>query len=269
MSCVALLFDGETLEQIAERTGISYAALFARYQQHGHPLPPHLGEDTRANRYDLTGKTFERLKAISRDGVNTHGRVYYQCQCECGKTKRVRAHSLMSGQAKSCGCLRAELREAAAGQEPKKTGRPARTFDGLTIVQWAERTGLSIGALKARVLDHGHPMPAHLTPEAIAVRKRAAEKAKQPKPQKQPADLTGRVFGRLTVTAREGKREGNGRNVFWICSCSCGSGKVVRADSLTQGQTTSCGCVHKELSAARMAKGIRRGTGKHAEGTAA
>lgn len=55
------------------------------------------------------------------------------------------------------------------------------------------------------------------------------------------ADLTGRVFGRLTVIEPEGV---NKAGVWmWRCRCECGNEKTVRASCLTSGHTKSCGCL--------------------------
>lgn len=47
-------------------------------------------------------------------------------------------------------------------------------------------------------------------------------------------DLTGQVFGRLTVTGR-GESDGHG-NAQWICRCECGNVALVRAAFLKRGQ---------------------------------
>ena len=59
-------------------------------------------------------------------------------------------------------------------------------------------------------------------------------------------DLTGAVFGRLTVTCRsEDSKRGDG--VYWDCSCSCGGDTVVVGGSLRRKNgTKSCGCIAKE-----------------------
>ena len=41
--------------------------------------------------------------------ISKSGRVYYECQCECGTIKKVRADHLKSGNSKSCGCLQKEV----------------------------------------------------------------------------------------------------------------------------------------------------------------
>lgn len=54
---------------------------------------------------DLTGLTFGKLKVIRRD-ENLNNHPAYLCQCECGNMLVVRGQALISGNTKSCGCLR-------------------------------------------------------------------------------------------------------------------------------------------------------------------
>lgn len=56
-------------------------------------------------------------------------------------------------------------------------------------------------------------------------------------------DIVGQRFGRLTVVAFD-HRARNGS--MWRCKCDCGGEKIARIDSLTSGNTTSCGCFHAE-----------------------
>lgn len=55
-------------------------------------------------------------------------------------------------------------------------------------------------------------------------------------------DLTGKIFGKLTVTERTEKRYKNGA-VIYKCKCECGSETEVIANDLVKGHTYSCGCV--------------------------
>jgi hypothetical protein len=59
-------------------------------------------------------------------------------------------------------------------------------------------------------------------------------------------DLTGNLFGRLTVIERV-KTKQHGHRV-WLCECSCGNTKEIRGGSLVRGDTESCGCLKKEVS---------------------
>lgn len=63
-------------------------------------------------------------------------------------------------------------------------------------------------------------------------------------------DLTGKKFGRLTVTHRA-PNDSKDRTV-WVCECECGNIKEVRATSLTQGLTKSCGCLRHGLRKTRL-----------------
>src|SRR5438046_9973543 len=61
-------------------------------------------------------------------------------------------------------------------------------------------------------------------------------------------NLVGRVFGRLTVikylyTAPNGK--------VWQLKCECGQTTKCQTGSLTNGNTRSCGCIKRELVAAK------------------
>jgi hypothetical protein len=58
-------------------------------------------------------------------------------------------------------------------------------------------------------------------------------------------DLTGQVFGRLTVV----KRAEGMRPTAWECTCVCGAKAVVRAHRLIGGNTKSCGCKLREHQA--------------------
>lgn len=65
------------------------------------------------------------------------------------------------------------------------------------------------------------------------------------RPKRQPSVGVGDVFGRLTVvlpatpSAHRQKR--------WLCKCVCGEKIVTRATCLTEGYTSSCGCLYREI----------------------
>ena len=66
-------------------------------------------------------------------------------------------------------------------------------------------------------------------------------------------DLTGRVYGRLTVLQRSGTLVNpNGRKkLTWLCRCICGQQSVIRGEKLRSGHTKSCGCLRREGPAPR------------------
>lgn len=61
-----------------------------------------------------------------------------------------------------------------------------------------------------------------------------------------PDNLTDQQIGRLTVIKRSPSRR-----THWVCRCQCGAIRVVRADTLQQRRSTSCGCYRDELSKER------------------
>lgn len=54
----------------------------------------------------------------------------------------------------------------------------------------------------------------------------------------------GNKYGRLTVIAETSARA-NG-NVCWLCKCECGNQTIVAGNSLRNGSTQSCGCLHHD-----------------------
>lgn len=62
------------------------------------------------------------------------------------------------------------------------------------------------------------------------------------------ADLSGKTFGRLNVTAFSFSRKTpKGSNLFyWECKCDCGEITIVCSKQLSSGKTRSCGCYQKD-----------------------
>lgn len=57
---------------------------------------------------DLTGQRFGRLLVVSLSTYRARSRraAYWSCRCDCGRSHIARSWSLVSGQTRSCGCLR-------------------------------------------------------------------------------------------------------------------------------------------------------------------
>lgn len=96
---------------------------------------------------DLTGRIFGNLKVLARAPSRRRSGntvAYWRCGCKCGETVIVRAPNLVSGNSKSCGCVRIGNR--------KGTGK---LYDGKTAAQWAEDAGISVGLAHYRLKAHG------------------------------------------------------------------------------------------------------------------
>ncbi len=64
-------------------------------------------------------------------------------------------------------------------------------------------------------------------------------------------DKTGQRFGKLVALeaiaiALEPIAKGVRHSALWLCQCDCGKRKIVRARSLTDNNTRSCGCLYKQ-----------------------
>lgn len=57
-------------------------------------------------------------------------------------------------------------------------------------------------------------------------------------------DLSGRVFGQLSVLSFAGLGSGH---LSWFCKCSCGAHTQVSGRNLRSGNTKSCGCHRREV----------------------
>jgi hypothetical protein len=62
-------------------------------------------------------------------------------------------------------------------------------------------------------------------------------------------DLTGHIFGRLTVIER-GPNTANNHTRWW-CACRCGKRKLIHGTSLRSEASQSCGCLQKEVTQKR------------------
>jgi hypothetical protein len=67
-------------------------------------------------------------------------------------------------------------------------------------------------------------------------------------------DLTGQIFGRLTVT---GIHQWGDKST-WHCVCECGGKSIVRSANLLSGLTKSCGCLRDVARRANKKHGMAR-----------
>jgi len=58
-------------------------------------------------------------------------------------------------------------------------------------------------------------------------------------------DLSGKVFGRLTVIGESAERKH--KKVMWNCKCECGNETIAYGQDLRRGKSKSCGCLHNEM----------------------
>ncbi len=81
---------------------------------------------------------------------------------------------------------------------------------------------------------------------------RQAELMRKLRETKPEDDLTGQVFGRLTVIGREARKR-------WRCRCACGKELTVIRSLLISGNIKSCGCARRGPEASEIVPGQRFG----------
>lgn len=61
-------------------------------------------------------------------------------------------------------------------------------------------------------------------------------------------NLFAQQFGWMLVVAKDKKRDRSG-SLMWLCYCRrCGGKKIVSSDCLRRGESSSCGCYHREVA---------------------
>jgi hypothetical protein len=186
---------------------------------------------------DLTGMKFSRLTVIGQSGRSNDGHIKWLCQCDCGKGIIVLGGPLVSGNTNSCGCLQKE--RASESSIKDLTGMQ---FGRLTVIGQAGRTKCNHVKWKClcecgnETTVSGGSLNRGLTISCGCYNKERTTETHR-------IDLTGKVFGRLTVLEEVGRRDGR---VLWKCQCSCGNISMVVGKSLLIGDTNSCGCLQKE-----------------------
>ena len=71
-------------------------------------------------------------------------------------------------------------------------------------------------------------------------------KAKTDRPASNRIDMTGQVFGELTVLRQD--RHAKLHDTAWECLCSCGNKAVIERRYLVGGSQISCGCVKPDVA---------------------
>lgn len=185
------------------------------------------------------GRVFGKLKIISRaeDKVTKKSRhATYSCLCECGNNVTVSYSNLLSGNTRSCGCLKliSKKFEDLTGKRfnnlivIERLEDRIRQTDGRKVVQW--RCLCDCGnytVVEPYNLKCGHTTSCGCNRKGAFVKRRD--------------DLfIGQVFGYLTVIKRYDD------NDFWDCQCKCGNHVVVKGTNLVVEDTKSCGCYQRE-----------------------
>lgn len=165
---------------------------------------------------DITGQTFGRLQVIEYAGNSK-----WRCLCSCGNYTLATGGHLRSGFVVSCGCA---LRERVP-----KIDLCGKQVGSLVVEKYVGNS-----KWECRCLACGTTCVA--LGYRIAQNKTTNCGCSRRKPKR---DLTGQVFGRLTVVKYDTQSK-------WLCSCVCGNTHTVQSSSLLRGCTKSCGCLKSD-----------------------
>ena len=174
---------------------------------------------------DLTGMRFGMLSVIEDTGLRKGKAVIWRCLCDCGNYVDKRAGGLLSGGSYSCGCTLSN-RKDLTGQK----------FGRLTVIKELlgdNRIGDKKNCTWLCRCDCGTKIKV-IASSLTRGRTSSCGCIMSP-------DLTGNVYGRLTVVEKTTERYG--KQIVWSCKCECGNYKTVPTYSLTNGFTKSCGCL--------------------------
>lgn len=80
---------------------------------------------------DLTGQRFGKLTVISRAENSKDNHVMWNCVCDCGNTKPIRANALKTGNTTSCGCVHTEVVRQMLTRHGMKGTRLYRIWQGM------------------------------------------------------------------------------------------------------------------------------------------
>lgn len=178
---------------------------------------------------DMTGQKFGKLTAIKR--VDNNGpKVQYLWQCDCGNKKILPVSDVVSGNTKSCGCLKQET--TANINFIDITGK---TFNELTVLEKTDKRASNKHTLWKCQCSCGNIVEID-TNSLISGHSKSCGHTKI-------RDITGERFGKLIAQYPTGEKTKQG-SFIWHCVCDCGNECDISVANLVgDGHTRSCGCI--------------------------
>lgn len=195
---------------------------------------------------DLTGQRFGKLTVLERapSVVQPSGqtKTRWKCVCDCGNEVIVRQNELRTGDTKSCGCTKRNLKHDLTGKQfgHLTVIRPCNTEEnvsGRTRYICLCDCGKEI-VRRADVLIDSNEHASCGCHSGDSIKGHVGYTFR---------DLTGMKFNNLTVIERV-YRDVPYAATFWRCKCDCGNETVVNAYRLVHGITHSCGCYARKRS---------------------
>ena len=186
-------------------------------------------------RFDLTGQTFGLWTVLKDAGQDKYGHDQYLCRCACGTERVVIGPVLRRGTSASCGCYR--------GKRAKRVTDDAVIGQKFGSWEVLESAGSTKGGSRLYLCRCQCG-----TERLITLHNLTKGKSKSCGcgrfVNRSDTDLTGQRFGAWTVLGKD--ETVNSKQTYYKCRCVCGTERSVRARTLIDGLSRSCGCMRKK-----------------------
>lgn len=181
-----------------------------------------------AKKIDLSGQQFGEIIVLEQDIELSEQkkRIYWKCQCSCGRTKSIRTDGLKTIQ--SCGQCKHDLTGKRFGRlivlEKTKKDKVGHQY-WLCQCDCGNQKEIS-----ATSLIEGHTKSCGCLHSQITHNRTFK-------------DITNQRFGKLIAKEYLIKNQQS----YWKCECDCGNTTIVATKNLNNGHTQSCGCINYSI----------------------
>lgn len=176
--------------------------------------------------------TITNIKQTTINGKNT---TLFDCMCDCGNEKSINAYNVIHGKSKTCGCGE---RLSRYSRQHAKDIRGQR-FGALTVIDDTRKRATNGAVIWNCVCDCGN----YVECNSGELNRGQVKSCGCKKVHANTSNIIGRQFGNLTVICIDKDRKRKpGDKLHWSCKCVCGNIVSVDTNSLTSGNTLSCGC---------------------------
>lgn len=185
------------------------------------------------HRRELAGRRFGRLVAEEIVGYNDFNKILWRCKCDCGNDHITTSQALLQGITKSCGCLQRD-----STKQLKFEDISGNKYNRLTVIKKTDKR-VNGSVVWECLCDCGN-----ITYVSTKALKNGNTKScgcyhRDELSKRMYKDISGQRFGKLVAMSDGGIQDGQH---LWLCKCDCGNECYVPTNSLTSGNTQSCGC---------------------------
>lgn len=170
---------------------------------------------------DILGRRFNKLTVIDKiprhkDENGKMIELTWKCQCDCGNIRVVNSGVLQAGRVTACkDCVTAKRKELGKSRSVFIDPKGQRFGGCIVLYTTSIFKGQTIRMCHCKC-DCGKEYDANYYNLKNGFSQQCRECRYKESGLKSRVDLTGKVFGELTVIGR------NPDNLNWICKCSCG-----------------------------------------------